>query len=163
MNWADIAILVIVLLSALISVLRGFVKEALSLAGLVIAFWVAFTFKEPVAGLFKQYITVPSLQLAAGFALLFIGTLIVAGIINYFAGKLVEKSGLTGTDRMLGVIFGVIRGAAIAAVLVWLAGLTPLPQDPWWKESLFIKHFKVAALWINTQLPKDIADNFIYD
>jgi membrane protein required for colicin V production len=163
MNWADIAILVIIFLSALISVLRGFVKEALSLAGLVIAFWVAFTFKEPVAALFENHISVPSLQLAAGFAILFIGALIIAGIINYFAGKLVEQSGLTGTDRMLGVIFGIVRGAAIVAVLVWLAGLTPLPQDPWWKESMFVKHFKITALWINKQLPPDIAKNFIYD
>jgi membrane protein required for colicin V production len=163
MNWVDIAILIIVFLSALISVLRGFVREALSLLGLVISFWVAFTFSKDLAVYLAKYIETPSLQLATAFAILFIVTLLLMAIVNYLAGQLVEKSGLSGTDRMLGVVFGIVRGIAIVAILVLLAGLTPLPQDPWWDQSMFLKHFEALAIWLRGFLPPDIASNFVYD
>lgn len=163
MNWADIAILIIVLLSSLISILRGFVREALSLTGLVIAFWVAFTFSEALSAYLADHIEIPSIRVAVAFAALFIVTLILAAIVNYFAGQLVKKSGLSGSDRMLGIVFGVIRGVAVVAVLVLLAGLTALPQDPWWNESLFMTHFQELAIWLRGFLPPDIAGNFVYD
>jgi membrane protein required for colicin V production len=163
MNWVDITILGIITLSALISVLRGFVKEALSLAAWVLAFWVAFTFSKHLAQVYAGYISTPSVQMVAAFVTLFVITLILAAIVNYLVGKLVEKSGLTGTDRMLGVVFGVVRGAVIIAILVLLAGLTPVPKDPWWKQSTFIPHFQEFAVWMRGFLPPDIQKNFVYD
>ncbi|GMR08321.1 MAG: hypothetical protein BMS9Abin26_1326 [Gammaproteobacteria bacterium] len=163
MNWADLAILIIILLSSLISILRGFVREALSLAGLIIAFWVAFTFSKDLSVYLAEQIKTPSIQIAAAFAILFIVTLILAAIVNYLAGQLVKKSGLSGSDRMLGIIFGVVRGVAVVAILVLLAGLTPLPQDAWWNESLFVQHFQELAIWLRGFLPADIASNFVYD
>lgn len=160
MIWVDYAILIIVALSALISVWRGFVKEALSLLGLVAAFWVALTFQQPMASLLTGFITAPSLQLIAAFAILFVVTMIIAGLLNYLAGQLVKKSGLSGTDRFLGVLFGIARGIVLVAILVLLAGLTPLPADPWWKDSVFIVHFQDMAVWIRGFLPADIAKEF---
>ncbi len=162
MVWVDYAIIIIVTLSALISVLRGFVKEALSLVAWVLAFWVAFTFHQNLATILTQYIDTPSLRLISAFALLFVVTLIIAAIVNNLISTLVKKSGLTGTDRMLGVIFGIARGVVIVAILVLMAGLTQLPADPWWQDSIFIKHFQEMAIWLKGFLPEDIADNFHY-
>jgi len=162
MVWVDYAIIIILTLSALISVLRGFVKEALSLAAWVLAFWVAFTFHLNLATVLTEYIETPSLRLISAFALLFVVTLIIAAVVNNLASQLVKKTGLTGTDRMLGVIFGIARGVIIVAILVLMAGLTQLPADPWWQESLFIKHFQEMAMWLKTFLPEDIAANFRY-
>jgi len=162
MVWVDYAIIIIVTLSALISVLRGFVKEALSLVAWVLAFWVAFTFHQNLATVFTEYIDTPSLRLISAFALLFVVTLIIAAVVNNLISTLVKKSGLTGTDRMLGVIFGVARGTVIVAILVLMAGLTQLPADPWWQDSLFIKHFQEMAIWLKSFLPEDIAANFQY-
>jgi membrane protein required for colicin V production len=159
MVWADYAILIIVALSAVISVWRGFVKEALSLLGLIAAFWVALGFQQPMASLLAPYIEAPSLQLIAAFALLFVSTLIIAGLINHLAGQLVKKSGLSGTDRFIGILFGIARGIVLVAILVLLAGLTAIPADPWWKESIFIVHFQDVAIWIRSFLPADIAEN----
>lgn len=162
MIWVDYGILIIVALSALISVMRGFVREALSLVAWVAAFWVAFGFHQYLATLFVDYIDAPSIRLISAFVLLFVVTLIICAIINNLVAKLVEKSGLSGTDRMLGVLFGIARGAVVVAILVLMAGLTPLPADPWWKESIFIVHFQSMALWLREFLPPDIAANFQY-
>lgn len=162
MIWVDYGILIIVALSALISVMRGFVREALSLAAWVAAFWVAFTFHQHLATLLTDHIAAPSIRLISAFALLFVVTLVLCAIMNNLVAKLVEKSGLSGTDRMLGVLFGIARGAVVVAILVLLAGLTPLPADPWWKESIFIVHFQSMAIWLRNFLPPDIAANFQY-
>jgi len=162
MVWVDYAIIIIVTLSALISVLRGFVKEALSLVAWVLAFWVAFTFHQNLATVFAKYIDTPSLQLISAFALLFVVTLIITAIVNNLIATLVKKTGLSGTDRMLGVIFGIARGTVIVAILVLMAGLTQLPADPWWHDSIFIKHFQEMAIWLKGFLPEDIAANFHY-
>lgn len=162
MIWIDFAILGIVALSAVVSVIRGFVREALSLAAWIASFWVALTFTEELAVMFTDYISVPSLRLVTAFAILFLVTLLITSLVAYMASQLVRKTGLTGTDRMLGVIFGLIRGAVIIAILVLLAGLTPMPHDPWWKESIFIVHFQEMALWLRGFLPPDIAQNFQY-
>ena len=72
------------------------------------------------------------------------------------------KTEITGTDRALGVIFGIARGIVIVAILVLFAGLTALPKDPWWKESLFLPHFQVLAVEIQNLLPPEVAVLFKY-
>lgn len=162
MNWADYAILTIISLSALISVWRGFVKEALSLAALVLAFWLALTFHEPLAMWLAPYIEAPSLQKIAAFTTLFVVTLILGGLVNYLAGQLVKKSGLSGTDRFLGVLFGLVRGGLLVAILVLLAGLTQLPKDPWWGDSVFIVHFQEVAVQMKEFLPASTQKDIQY-
>lgn len=156
-TWVDYAILAIVALSALISILRGFIREAISLLGWILAFWVSLTFTEDLARHFVGHVSVPSARLGLAFFALFAATLLLTGLVNFLAGQLVEKTGLTGTDRMLGVLFGVGRGAIIVAVLVLLAGLTAMPQDPWWRDSVLLRHFQVIATEIRGFLPPDLA------
>ncbi len=159
MNWADYAIVGIVAVSALISLWRGFVREALSLAAWIAAFWVALAFSERLAGALAAHIATPSVRLAVAFGILFLGTLLVGGLINWGAGRLVDRTGLTGTDRVMGMLFGVARGVAVVAVLVLLAGLTPLPDDPWWRESALLPHFVRLALWLRELLPPEVASS----
>ena len=94
---------------------------------------------------------------------MFIGTLFVVGVVNFLLCKLVETTGLTGTDRVLGMLFGTARGIAVAGVLVLGAGLTPLPQDPWWRESILLPHFERLAMWTTGFFPPEFADNFSYE
>jgi len=159
---ADYVILGLVGLSATVSLLRGFVREALSLAGWVLAFWVALTFTRDVAAILPPSISVPSARLAVGFLALFFGTLLAAALVNFLAAQLVERTGLSGSDRLLGVVFGVARGAVIVAILVLLAGFTALPQDPWWRASALLPHFQQMALWTRGFLPPDIAAQIRY-
>ncbi len=157
LGWIDIVLIGVVALSAAISLLRGFLREALALAGWVAAVWLALTFTEPVAALFTEQVSVPSIRMGMAFLLLFVGALVASGILVWLVGLLVDKTGLSGTDRMLGVVFGAARGVIIAALLVLLAGLTPLPRDPWWRDSLLLPHFQQVAEQMRTLLPEDIA------
>lgn len=162
MNWVDLAILAIIAVSAVISILRGFVQEALSLLGWILAFWVALTYTEDMAIFLGDLISTPSLRLGVAFFILFIATLLLTALLNFLAGQLVDKTGLTGTDRTLGVVFGVGRGVVIVAILVLLAGLTAMPRDTWWQESTLIGHFQHLALEIRAFLPPDVAAEFSF-
>ncbi len=162
MIWVDYIILAIIGLSVIISLLRGFIREALSLATWVVAVWVGLLFADALALRLEAWITVPSARMAVAFVVLFIAVLILGALVNTLVGQLVRKTGLTGTDRMLGVFFGVARGVVIVAVLVLVAGFTVIPQDPWWSESPLLVHFERMALWMRDYLPADIAANIEY-
>ena len=162
MAWIDLAIIALVVLSAVLSLFRGFVKEALALASWLVALWVSMIFYEDLAVVLSQWIAEPSIQNIAAFSILFIGVLLVGALVNYLAGKLVVKSGLAVTDRMLGVVFGVARGIVIVAILVLFAGLTPMPQDSWWQSSQLIGYFQEFAMWMREYLPEDISENISY-
>ncbi|MGE0486128.1 MAG: CvpA family protein [Gammaproteobacteria bacterium] len=162
MNWADIAIVAVILVSVLISVLRGFVKEMLSLLAWVAAFWMAMHFSSNVSVMLEPYIAVSTARLVAAFVVVLIATLVGVGIVNFLIGKLLESTGLSGTDRLLGALFGFARGAAIVGIVVLLAGLTPLPAQPWWQEAQTIAPFETAALYALHWLPPELAGKFAF-
>jgi membrane protein required for colicin V production len=147
MNWADWTILAIVGISGLFSIKRGFVKEALSLVTWVTAFVVARLFTDALAMVLADYIQTPSFRIASAFAILFVITLIVGALISNLVGVLVQATGLSGTDRILGMGFGLARGALVVVVLIALLGGTPAVQDAWWQESQLIPHFVLMEAW----------------
>ncbi len=160
MNWVDYTIIGIIAVSAVTSVIRGFVREVLSLVAWVAAFWVALKFSHQAADYATNYIHNPSVREATAFIVLFLVTLLVVALVNYLIVQLVDKTGISGTDRMLGMVFGIARGVLIVALLVLLAGLTSIPEEPWWKESTLLDHFVSLAVWIRDYLPADVAKNF---
>lgn len=148
MNWADLAIIGILSLSAVISIVRGFIKEAMSLVIWLVAAVVATVFDERLAVWLVDAIATPSLRMLSAWLGLFVAVLIVGGIANYLLGQLVRATGLSGTDRLLGMIFGAIRGAIIVMVLlIVLPGVIPIDQDPWWRDSLLIPQFLEFEDW----------------
>ena len=138
-------------------------REALSLIGWVAAFWLALRYANPLAELFLSSITIPSLRIITAFTILFVLTLMLAALVNHLAGHLVKRTGLTGTDRAVGIVFGVARGGVVVSILVLLAGLTSLPQDPWWGESMMIGHFETFAVWLQSTIAPEINGSFFYD
>lgn len=162
MAWLDIFILGVVLLSALISLVRGFVREAFSLAVWVLAFWVSWSFFRDLEAPLQTWIGSPTARLGIAFAVLMIATLLIGGMVNYLIIQLVEKTGMSGTDRLIGMIFGAARGVLLVAVLVLLAGLTPLPKEGWWLESTLVSYFQELSFWLRDLLPPEFADHFRY-
>ncbi len=153
MIWVDWAILAIIGLSALISILRGFVREALSLAGWIAAFLLAKAFYEPVAEMLVEHIETNSIRLGVAWVGIFVVVLFLAGVVNYIIGKMIDKAGLSGTDRFLGMGFGALRGVLIVALIVLgLKQFTPVPKDDWWGKSALIPHMELVAEWFYDKL-----------
>ncbi|WP_068545661.1 CvpA family protein [Thalassotalea crassostreae] len=147
MVWIDYAILIIIGISTLISLVRGFVKEAVSLIIWISAFFVASGFYQDLAA-YLTNITDPMLRNAAAIAILFILTLIIGAVINYLIGQLVSKTGLSGTDRVLGLAFGALRGAlVVSAILFFMDAFTPAKESDWWQQAKLIPEFKIIIEW----------------
>ncbi len=159
MIWVDLVLLGIIAISMLLSLWRGFVKEAVSLVSWIAALWVAMLFFHDLSRWLMRWIDTPSIRDVLGFAMLFVVTVLIGGLFGYLAGQLVSKTGLSATDRTLGMVFGIARGIVIVAVLVMLSGLTTLPQDPWWQESLLLTHFQDVAIWLREFLPDNVAES----
>lgn len=147
MNWADWVILAIVAISALFSLRRGFLKEALSLVTWVSAFIVARLFSETLTVVLEPYIETPSIRTGTAFISLFVLTLIAGAIVANLLEMLVSATGLSATDRILGMGFGIARGALVVVVLVALVAQTPAVKDLWWEQSQLIPHFVLMESW----------------
>ncbi|PJG82723.1 CvpA family protein [Caviibacterium pharyngocola] len=154
-SYIDFIIIGIIAFSIIISLLRGFVREVMSLASWVVAFLVANQFYPYLANYLTQ---IESLYIRNGAAIgiLFVATLIVGAVVNYVIGQLVDKTGLSGTDRVLGACFGLLRGVLIvAALLFFVDTFTNFSQSDWWKESKLIPHFGFIVEWFFQQLKEN--------
>jgi len=158
MEYADYIILGIIAISILVGAIRGFIKEAFSLAVWAAAFLVAFQYSGALAMQLENHIELPSARTSLAFAGLFLSVLLVGGLVTFLVGKLVEKTGLSGTDRLLGGVFGGVRGLVLVLAMMLVAGLTPVPQDPWWQQSRTIQSLMPLAEWSAQFLPDYILE-----
>jgi membrane protein required for colicin V production len=160
MSWLDLVIVVIIVLSALISVVRGFVKETISLITWIVAGILAFRYFAPLAGMLEPYVSAPTIRNITAFAVLFVSTLVIGAIINFIMSQLVDRTGLGGTDKALGVLFGAARGVLIVTMIVLLASLTPMPEASWWQDSAMMGFFEQLAEWLKGIIPDNAAESF---
>ncbi len=150
-NWADWVILGIIVVSCLFGLMRGLIKEALSVANWVIAILIAVTYRDPLASLLVNQIETPSLRQIVAFSSLFVATLVVGALVNYLIGELVKMTGLSSTDRILGMVFGLLRGfVVVLAILLMIPPIISIDQDPWWTESVLIPDFLAFEGWART-------------
>ncbi|RDI98257.1 CvpA family protein [Dyella solisilvae] len=156
MNWADYIILAVLALSVLIGLWRGLISEVLALAVWAAAFWVAWTFGPSVSGYFEHSIHLPSVRLLVGYGICFLTVLIAGALVRFLVSKLVEGTGLSGTDRLLGMVFGFARGVLLVTLAVFLLGFSAVTRDPWWQESVLLPQFKELAAWLDKQVPESV-------
>lgn len=132
----DIGFGAILLISALLGIWRGFVREVLALLGWFAAAWIAYHYATWLA---HEWLTgVPGgdmTQLALGFVILFIVTMIIFGFAGKFLAKLMQTAGLSPTDRILGFAFGLLRGLLVLIILSSLASLTSITSTTEWKKA----------------------------
>ena len=140
-----------------IGLVRGFIKEVLSLVSWILAFWLAFTFAEPLSYILEPYIDAPLLRVVATFAGLFVCTLLLLTIISFLLAKLLTVKSIKGTDRVLGGMFGALKGLVIIAALMLVAQETVLPQEKWWQTSLLAVQVQPLVLVLKDLLPEDLA------
>jgi len=105
-------------------------------------------------------LTLPRLLL--GYGLCFLGVLMAGALLAFVLRKLIAGSGLSGTDRLLGMMFGLARGVLLVLLAVLLLGFTPFPRDPWWRQSQLMPSFQNGAQWLSTQLPDSVGKHLDY-
>ena len=133
----DYILLAALLVSIVVGVFRGFLREALSLVTWIAALWISLKFSgllEPMLG----SISSPALKLWSARLIMFILVLIAGGLLNALIGLLVQKTGLSGTDRVLGMVFGAARGVLILGIMVMMFRLLELDREEWWEDSQVI-------------------------
>ncbi len=151
----DYAVIAIIVLSAVVGWWRGFLYELFSLIGWLAAYIVASTFSAQMMPHVPMEVGADNVRSAAAFAALFIATLIVGALFAWFLARLAKYAGLSGMDGKFGAIFGMLRGGLVVIALVWLAGLTDLPQKPFWRDALSSKPLQQAALYTRDYMPEN--------
>jgi membrane protein required for colicin V production len=155
--WVDYCLVGLIGLSALIGLLRGLIQEVFSLAAWGTAAWIGLRFSRSFSVYLESAIPLPSARMAAAFVILFVASLAVAGLVAFLLNKLITSTGLSGTDRLAGLVFGAARGLLVVSVLILAAGATPLPEDSWWRESKLIPPLQSLAFWLRDRVPADYA------
>lgn len=159
MNWIDYTILGVLGLSVLVGLWRGLVSEVLALVIWVAAFWVAWTCGPAVSARLDM-ISHPALRVAAGYALCFVLVLVLGALLRFLVQRLLVSTGLSGTDRLFGMVFGLARGVLLVCLLVFLCQFTTFTREPSWRTSLLLPPFQSATIWLGQQVPPGVREHF---
>lgn len=160
MHWVDITILIILFISALMAIVRGFVKEFISLATWVVALLVCMTFAAKLAPLLPEIIANPLFKQGLAWFLLFVGTMVCGSLLSFVVTSMVERTGLSHTDRALGLLFGLARGVVIIMALVLLAVFIELNKSNWWQAPKLLPYFETMTAVVVDFMPQNIGDKF---
>ncbi|MDH3645206.1 MAG: CvpA family protein [Gammaproteobacteria bacterium] len=155
----DILIVGVIAISALIGLFRGFFPELLSLLTWVVAVWSGWNFSELVEPYITGKLNSPFLELWVSRGMIFVAVLLIGGLIGQLVALAIRQTGLSGTDRSLGLLFGLVRGVVIFGVAVLFAGTLNLSNEPWWQESRAIPYGVQVADWIHSMLPEQLAQH----
>jgi membrane protein required for colicin V production len=155
----DYVVLFILAASVVISMLRGLVKEILSLVSWVIAFVLANAYGAQLAPLLPSMIPGQAVRLMVAFVALFLGVRILMGLLTLAFDAVIKASGLSLADRGLGGLFGLGRGLVIVLAGVILCGMTSIPQQAFWKDALLSPLAESGARTIKPFLPAALAQH----
>lgn len=158
----DLIALAVVAISVGFSIWRGLVREVVSLLSWLVALWVAARFSVAFSEWLPAAMTNPSARYMTAFVALFLATVIVLELFGVLLARLLRAAGLGFVDRALGAVFGLARGALLAWILTLLGGLTSLPQQGWWQESMLAPPLQAAVLAARPLLPLEIAKRLKY-
>lgn len=153
MNPIDLAVLALIAASALLGVVRGLIGTVASLVAWFGAGWVAFTQGARLAFWFSDDGMPGAAELLGGYAVAFVGVLVLVSLVGWAVRKLVHSVGLSGLDRLLGLLLGTVRGALVACMGILVMAFSPLPQEPAWSGSRAVAVLLPGAKWMARWLP----------
>lgn len=157
MTFFDYGVIGIVGASLLLAAWRGVVGELIALAAWVVAFFAAREFGAEVANSFFTGIADPAIRTLAGFAAVFVGVLVIMSLGRLAASSMIRALGLGLTDRLLGLVFGLMRGVLIVLILVAVGGMTALPMQSWWVQAQLASPCETAVLAAREWMPDEVA------
>lgn len=163
MSILDYAAIGVILVSLLWGIWRGLTREVMSLAGWVLAFLAANAVSGPLGDMLPPSIANPEVRVLTAFLAVFVVTLAAATIAGMLLSKLFKAAGLSGVDRTLGAIFGLARGVVILLAFAIVSGLTSLPRQPLWRESVAAGMLERTVVQLRDWLPPALAGRLKYN
>jgi len=157
MNTVDWVLLAVLLLSAVLGLWRGLVYEVLSVMAWVLAFVLAQRYSAQVSQWLPMDSWSPAVKVAASFALVFVLVAFAGGLLAWLLKKMVAAVGLRPIDRVLGAVFGVLRGAVVLLALAVVVGMTPLHAEPQWRGSVVARVLTESLASLKPMLPDAVA------
>jgi membrane protein required for colicin V production len=158
----DYLVFAIVAVSMLVGFMRGIVREVFALAVWIVAFVAARTFAVKMLPYIPTSIETSSLRMMSAFLATFVIAFVLMMIVSALLTALLKRIGLGSADRGLGVLFGFMRGMAIALIIVLLGGMTALPHEPSWRHAVSAQWFESVALSLKSWLPSELAKRIQY-
>lgn len=153
LHWIDYVIIGVIVLSALTGFIRGFIKEIIALGVWVAAVWIAFMYAKPVSAWLGTYIQDRSAQVILAYIVIIVGTVIVGGLLNSMLSFILHHSGLSGTDRLLGIAFGAVRGVFVIALVMVVIRLSAFPEAEYRKKAYLYSYFTPMVNWMYQYAP----------
>ncbi|HEX9684670.1 MAG TPA: CvpA family protein [Burkholderiales bacterium] len=162
MTVVDIIVIAILGISIAFGAWRGLVREVLALVAWVAAFLIANLLAPDAAKLLPRAMANEELRLLVSFVVVFIAALVGLSVLAILASKLVRIIGLGPSDRVVGGLFGLVRGLLVVMILVLLAGLTTVPRQPMWRNAILSAPLEAFAGYIKAWLPSDLSKRIRY-
>jgi membrane protein required for colicin V production len=160
-GWIDIALVGILLLSVVVGLVRGFVFELLSLAGWIAAWFAAQWFAPLVAPHIPVGAPGSALNLGAAFAITFIVALVVWALVSQLVRLLIHATPLSIPDRLLGAVFGLVRGVVLLLAVTTVVGFTPLAKSAAWQQSRGATALHAALAALLPLLPPQVSKHLV--
>jgi membrane protein required for colicin V production len=145
MNWTDYLIIIVMAASCIAGLMRGLLREVIALVTWVAAIWLAWSFASQLEPHLGGALASPGVRTWAARTLIFIVVLLIGTFVGAIVTRFVRLSLFSGTDRFLGCVFGLLRGAAILGLLVILGHALRLQDESWWRNSTLLPYTEHAA------------------
>jgi membrane protein required for colicin V production len=158
LNGFDFALIAVASLSTLFAFARGVVRELIALATWIIGLVAAFMYSGTVAGLLSRLDMNPAAKHVLAFALILIAVMIAGALVARTMSGIIKAIGLGFVDRMLGAVFGLVRGFAVIVLFALIAGVTSLPGQDWWQNAVLGRPLAELALMLRPYLPRAWAE-----
>jgi len=154
----DYVMIGVVGFSLIFGLWRGVVGEIIALVAWGLAIFAALRFGEDAGRLaLGGLLGDPAVRTLAGCALVFVGVLVIMALVRMALGSVVKALGLSASDRILGMLFGLARGLLVTLLLVGIGGMTAAPQQAWWQHAMLAKPLETAVLAVKPWLPDNVA------
>jgi membrane protein required for colicin V production len=153
----DAALLAALLVSVLLGLVRGLVYELMGLAGWVVAYFAAAWLAPQAAPYIPVGVPGSALNHSAALLACFIAVLVAWGLLARVMSLLVKATPLSFLDRVLGAVFGALRGGVLLLLVATVVALTPAAQSPAWQASTAAPLLTGAVKGVKTLLPPDLA------
>jgi len=162
-NWVDYILLAVFLISILSGLVRGGIRELLSLLTWIAAFIIAGRFAKPLALAFSHLKTSQSMAtstpdhvslfaMGLSFFLIFICVVILGSLLGYFTSRVAEGPGISIFNRLMGGIFGLVRGYLVNFLIIYIVQLSPIAEQPYWADSSIVAAYQPAVHWLSSRV-----------